>query len=96
MELSEKEKLIGTIQKKLIDCTGSRLRVRANLGRSRIIECEGIVKQAHSAHFLMELEKKRGCISKQSYQYADVLTGTVELSDADSREALFPFLEEVV
>jgi uncharacterized protein Veg len=95
MELEQRAQLVDSIHKKLIDCTGSRLRVKANLGRSRVIECEGVVLQAHPAHFLMVLERKRGRFARQSYQYVDILTGTVELSHVESNEPLFPLLIEV-
>jgi uncharacterized protein Veg len=95
MDLTQQAQIVDKIHKKLIDCTGTRLRVKANLGRSRIVVCEGVVTQAHPQLFIMEVERKRGRISRQSYQYVDILTGTVELSHIDSNEPLFPVLVEV-
>ena len=47
----------------------------------------------HPRLFIMEIDRKRGRTARQSYQYVDVLTGTVELSQ--NGEALFePFIEE--
>ena len=90
MELIEQIQVVDRIRDKLVGCTGTRLRVKANMGRSRIVENEGVLIQAHPQLFIMEIEKKRGRTIRQSYQYVDVLTGTVELSDAESNEALFP------
>ena len=46
-----------------------------------------------SAHdgtvFIVEVDERRGRKSRQSYQYVDVLTGTVELFDPESGEHLF-------
>jgi uncharacterized protein Veg len=90
MDLAEQANLVERIHEKLVDCTGKRLKVRANMGRSKIVECEGVLTQAHPQLFIMEVEKKRGSIMRQSYQYVDILTGTVELSHVESNESLFP------
>ena len=95
MELIEQTHIVDRIRDTLINCTGTRLKVKANMGRSRIIECEGILVQAHPQLFIMEIEKKRGRISRQSYQYVDILTGTVELSNIEDNESLFPVLVQV-
>jgi uncharacterized protein Veg len=62
------------------------------MGRSKIIECEGVLTQAHPQLFIMEVERKRGRITRQSYQYVDILTGTVELMYLENDEPLFPAL----
>ena len=36
--------------------------------------------QVHPQLFILEVDRKRGRTSRQSYQYVDVLTGMVELS----------------
>ena len=69
---------------------GQRLKVRANMGRSKIVESEGVLTQVHPQLFIMEVDRKRGRTARQSYQYVDVLTGMVELSQ--NGEPLFePF-----
>jgi uncharacterized protein Veg len=64
------------------------------MGRSKIIECEGVLTQAHPQLFIKEVERKRGRLTRQSYQYVDILTGTVELMNVESDEPLFPSLME--
>ncbi|MDR2671822.1 MAG: Veg family protein [Coriobacteriales bacterium] len=95
MDLAQQVQLVSIIHDKLASITGERLRVRANMGRSRFMECEGVITQAHPQLFIMEVERKRGRITRQSYQYVDILTGTVELSHAESNEPLFPAFEQV-
>ncbi|MCL2757626.1 MAG: Veg family protein [Coriobacteriia bacterium] len=90
MELTEQAQIVDRIRGKLEDYTGTRLKVKANMGRSRIIECEGVLTQAHPQLFIMEVEKKRGRVMRQSYQYVDILTGVVELSSIEDNESLFP------
>lgn len=74
---------------------GDRIRVRANMGRSRIVECTGTLVQAHPSLFIVEVEARRGRVTRQSYQYVDVLTGTVELFDPENGEKLFDFEADV-
>ena len=69
---------VDQIHEELASLTGSRIRVRANMGRSKIVESEGVLTQVHPRLFVMEVDRKRGRKARQSYQYVDVLTGTVE------------------
>ena len=93
MDIEQQAKIVDSIRDTLNGYMGQKLRVRANMGRSKIIESEGTLTQIHPRLFIMELERKRGRTSRQSYQYVDVLTGTVELSQ--NGEPLFePFIIE--
>ena len=85
---------VNSIHETLVGYTGKRLRVRANMGRSKIIEREGVLTQAHNSLFIVETIEKRGRKARQSYQYVDVLTGTVELTDPESEQPLFPELAD--
>ena len=61
--------------------------------QAKIVESEGVLMQVHPQLFIMEVDRKRGRTARQSYQYVDVLTGMVELSQ--NGEPLFePFIEE--
>ena len=94
MDLAQQAKLIDTIHDTLNDFVGQRLRVKANMGRSKIVESEGVLTQVHPRLFIMEIDRKRGRTARQSYQYVDVLTGTGELSQ--NGEPLFePFVIEI-
>lgn len=74
---------------------GKRLKVKANMGRSRIVERSGTLVHAHPSLFVVEVEERRGRTARQSYQYVDVLTGTVELYDIESGERMFEFAETI-
>lgn len=80
---------IDDIRDRLVGMQGERLKVRANMGRSRIIERTGTLVHAHPSLFVLEVEERRGRTARQSYQYVDVLTGTVELFDSETGERLF-------
>ena len=93
MDLAKQAKLVDSIRETLQNYVGQKLRVRANMGRSKIMENDGVLTQVHPRLFIMELERKRGRTARQSYQYVDVLTGTVELSQ-DGEPIFEPFIIE--
>ena len=80
---------VDDIHEKLTDMVGDRVKVKANMGRTRVIERLGIIKNVHPAVFIIEVDERRGRKSRQSYQYVDVLTGTVELFDPETGEHIF-------
>ena len=69
---------VDDIHEKLTDMVGDRVKVKANMGRTRVIE-----------RIIVEVDERRGRKSRQSYQYIDVLTGQVELFDPESGEHIF-------
>ena len=80
MDLQKQSLIIDSIHDTLNDLVGQRLRVREDMGRSKVVEDEGIITQVHPRHFIMEVDRKRGRTARKSFQYADVLTGVVELT----------------
>ncbi len=85
---------VDDIRDQLKGLEGKRLKVRANMGRSRIVERAGTLVHAHPSLFVVEVEERRGRTARQSYQYVDVLTGMVELFDIDTGERLFDYVAE--
>ncbi|MDI9590006.1 MAG: Veg family protein [Acidobacteriota bacterium] len=82
---------VDTIREELGTLAGTRLKVRANMGRSRIVERTGVLMAVHPQLFVVEVEERRGRKARQSYQYVDVLTGTVEIYDTDTGKRLLDF-----
>ena len=80
---------VEEIQEKLAEMVGDRVKVKANVGRTRVIERMGVIKGVHPAVFIVEVDERRGRKSRQSYQYVAVLTGTVELFDPETGEHIF-------
>ena len=85
---------VDEIRTELTALQGKRLRIRANMGRSRIIERTGTLLHVHPSLFVVEVEERRGRTARQSYQYVDVLTGTVELFDPETGERLVDYTPE--
>lgn len=93
MDLAKQAQIVDSIHDTLHDFVGQRLKVRANMGRSKIVESEGTLMQVHPQLFIMEVDRKRGRTARQSYQYVDILTGAVELSQ--NGEPIFePFVPQ--
>ena len=55
-------------------------------------ERTGTLVMAYPSLFQLEVDERRGRKARQSYQYVDVLTGTVELFDAETGERLFDYV----
>ena len=85
---------VDQIRDELSRLEGQRIKVRANMGRSRIVERAGVLVQVHPSLFVVEVEERRGRKARQSYQYVDILTGTVELYDIDTGERLLDYSVE--
>lgn len=83
---------VDNIRDTLLAMQGERVRVRANMGRSRIVERTGTLVGVHPSLFLVEVEERRGRTARQSYQFVDILTGTVELYNTDTGERIFDFV----
>ena len=80
---------VDEIKDTLASMVGERVRVKANMGRTRVVERMGTIKTVHPSEFVVESTERRGRTSRQSYQYVDVLTGTVELFDIESGQHIF-------
>ncbi len=84
--------VVGRIRDDLRSYVGTRMKLRANIGRCKVIEREGILEETHPNLFVVKVDEKRNRTRRVSYSYADILTRTVELSDLDDGENLFPWL----
>ena len=85
--------VVGRIKSDLEGYKGTKMRLRANLGRCKIVEREGVLEETHPNLFVIKVEEKRERSRRISYSYADVLTRTVELTHATSGESLLPWLD---
>ncbi|HHT01992.1 MAG TPA: Veg protein [Firmicutes bacterium] len=77
--MTNNNQVLADIRKNLDSLVGARIRVRANKGRKRIVEREGVLEKTYSNHFTVKLDEKQ---SQRviSYTYADILTEAVELT----------------
>ena len=80
------------IREDLNECLGEKLRVKANKGRKIVIENVAVLEETYPHVFVVRVETKSAPSQRVSYSYADIITKTVELSDPDTNEALFDWL----
>jgi len=92
MESTNELDIVGRIREDLKAMMGERMRLKANMGRSKIIEREGTLVQTHPSLFVVKVEEKRDRTARVSYSYVDVLTGQVELIHPEKEESLLPWL----
>lgn len=92
MAVNPQPDVVDKIKSDLRSLVGNKLKLRANMGRCKIIEREGILEETHPNLFVVNVHEKRGRNRRISYSYADVLTKTVELSNPDTEENFLPWL----
>jgi uncharacterized protein Veg len=80
------------IREDLNECLGSKLKVRANKGRKIVVENTAVLEETYPHVFVVRVENKSAPSQRVSYSYADIITRTVELSNPDTDEALFSWL----
>lgn len=92
MDVTRQAEVVGRIRSDLEALMGTRMRLKANMGRSKIVEREGVLEETHPSLFVVKVDEKRDRTARVSYSYVDVLTRTVELSHCESGESLLPWL----
>lgn len=71
--------VLAQIRKDLDPYVGHKIRLKANKGRRRIVEREGILEKTYPHIFVIILEEKQTAGRRVSYSYTDILTEAVEL-----------------
>lgn len=77
---------LSDIKRDLESFVGSKIRLKANRGRNRIVEREGVLESIYPNIFVVKLSERK-IERRVSYSYADVLTETVELFVYDTQDA---------
>lgn len=83
---------VDHIRDLLAGLVGSRMRLKANMGRSKVLEREGVLEKCHAKTFNVAVTEKRDRTTSVSYSFVDVLTRTVELTHPDTGENVLPWL----
>lgn len=72
------------IRKKLEPHVGEKIRLKANRGRRKTFEKEGILESTYPSIFVIRIDEPN-YFQRVSFTYADVLTETVELSFGEEK-----------
>lgn len=67
------------IRKELEAYVGEKIRLRANRGRRKTFEKEGVLENTYPSIFVIRVDEEN-YHQRLSFSYADILTETVELS----------------
>lgn len=71
--------VLADIKKDLEVYVGEKIRLKANKGRKKILEREGVLESTYPNIFIVKLEESDQSERRVSYSYADLLTEAVEL-----------------
>ncbi len=80
----EKQATIEDIKHDLESNLGKKVFIRANKGRRRFLETEGILVETYPRLFVVNLDKTNA-VRRRSYTYADILTENVEITINNKR-----------
>jgi|GEM_PF-42934 len=72
-------RVLADIKRDLDGLIGARIHLRANKGRRKVDEREGILERTYPSIFVVRLEEENS-MRRVSFSYADVLTEAVELT----------------
>jgi uncharacterized protein Veg len=71
---------LAKIKKDVESFIGKTVRLKANRGRKKTFEKEGILEKAYSNIFVVKVIESPEFTRRISYSYSDILTETVELT----------------
>ena len=72
---------IFEVKKQMDSFVGSKVKIRANKGRKRIVEKEGILQNTYPSIFVVKVQnEQQNTYRTVSYSYTDILTKNVQLS----------------
>ncbi|AEE90292.1 Protein veg [Tepidanaerobacter acetatoxydans Re1] len=74
------------IRKDVESHVGKRVKLRANRGRKKTFEKEGILEQVYPSIFIVKVTESPEFVRRISYSYSDILTDTVELTVLNNDE----------
>ncbi|ADL06833.1 Veg family protein [Thermosediminibacter oceani] len=74
------ENTLLRIRKSIEPYVGQKVRVRANRGRKKTFEKEGILEKVYPSIFVIRVEESPDFVRRISYSYSDILTETVQLT----------------
>lgn len=70
--------VLADIKSELEAHIGEKIKLKANKGRKKVMEREGVLEKTYPNIFIVKLEENES-ERRVSYSYADLLTETVEL-----------------
>jgi len=81
------ENVLDKIKEKVKSFVGQRVSVKANRGRRKAIEKEGVLEKTHENVFIVRI-KDHNQIRRLSYTYSDLLTDNVIIKSKDDESKI--------
>ncbi|OWZ83649.1 Veg family protein [Natranaerobius trueperi] len=75
---------LGEIKDSLDQCVGKKIKLKANGGRKKVIEKEGVLESTYPSLFIIRVDES-SYSQRFTFNYADVLTKAVELTLIDDK-----------
>lgn len=75
--------ILERIREDLQDFVGKEIYLKANRGRKKVFEINGVLEQTYPKVFVVSFQERQ-VERRVSYSYADLLTKTVEISIGDT------------
>ena len=72
-------RVLSDIKRDLDGMIGERVRLKANRGRRKVDEREGVLEKTYPSIFVVKIDDEPSGARRVSFSYADVLTETVQL-----------------
>lgn len=85
MRVAVSRSALEEIRHTIESSVGKKVKLRANRGRRRVIEAEGVIENTYPKLFVIRLDQA-SAVKRMSYTYVDVLTETVELTIEEPEE----------
>ncbi len=79
------------IRKNVQSHIGKTVKLKANRGRRRTFEKEGVLEQVYPNIFIVKVTESPEFTRRLSYSYSDILTDTVELTVLHNDEPQFKY-----
>lgn len=85
--------VLADIKRDLESFVGAKIRLKANKGRKKVLEREGVLEQTYPNIFVVKISEGELGERRISYSYTDLLTETVELVvfDGEGQETKFEY-----
>lgn len=76
--LPRRNNVLKAIKESMDKLVGQPIMIKANRGRKKVLEVEGVLEQTYPKIFVVKLQEDH-LATRLSYTYTDILTKTVEI-----------------
>lgn len=82
-EVKALSKSLDKIRANVENYVGRKIKLRANKGRKKIVERDGVIEGVYPSVFVVKINGGYNTSRRVSYSYSDILTETVQITVMD-------------